>query len=276
MRIVATFAVFMLLSGCVTVEQEQPIIFKAVEPTHVGEALPSPKIPLRDITRLAGPVPKYNSDTIQLFTRNFEKLVFEFESGYKTKWVHKWNKTVQWYMPIRDYKIMAAFHDAEDLLQKITGLDIWFGLSHEGKIYSIQVRKGAVELGKVVGDERHCFVTMESGADGSYQKARVYIGRLVDPSFYKTCALEELSQLLGPANDTTLVEHSMWRPYSSISLFNSRTYGTLTWHDAIILRVLYNERIKPGMHKDDAMPIVRELIEKELRDLNAGQSSQVN
>jgi hypothetical protein len=73
--------------------------------------------------------------------------------------------------------------------------------------------------------------------------------------------------MLGLVNDATLVEESIWRPHSSWALLSDKTYHTPTWHDSIILRVLYNERIKPGMHKNDGMPIVRELIAEEIRKL---------
>ena len=42
-----------------------------------------------------------------------------------------------------------------------------------------------------------------------------------------------------------------------------------TWHDVIMLRTLYDRRIKPGMHEDQAMPIVRVIIAELLEELNA-------
>ena len=42
-----------------------------------------------------------------------------------------------------------------------------------------------------------------------------------------------------------------------------------TWHDVIMLRTLYDRRIKPGMHEDQALPIVRVIIAELLEELNA-------
>ena len=74
--------------------------------------------------------------------------------------------------------------------------------------------------------------------------------------------MEEFAQLLGPMNDTALIHQS---------LFNDQTNGIvswLTWYDAILLRTLYDERLQPGMPKDEAMPIARRIIRSLLAELN--------
>lgn len=76
------------------------------------------------------------------------------------------------------------------------------------------------------------------------------------------CITEEFSQILGPGNDTTILEQSLWRPYEQ------KTYHDLTWSDAVILRALYDERLRPGMHRDKALPIVRRIITELVAELN--------
>ena len=46
-------------------------------------------------------------------------------------------------------------------------------------------------------------------------------------------------------------------------------WRSLTWHNVIMLRTLYDRRIKPGMPEDQAMPIVRVIIAELLAELNA-------
>jgi hypothetical protein len=70
----------------------------------------------------------------------------------------------------------------------------------------------------------------------------------------ESCAHEEFAQILGPGNDFTGA-----RP----SIFNDDgEFALLTEHDEYILRVLYDRRLEPGMTRDEAMPIAREIIEE--------------
>jgi hypothetical protein len=69
----------------------------------------------------------------------------------------------------------------------------------------------------------------------------------------ESCAHEEFAQALGPGNDFAGA-----RP----SIFNDDgEFALLTEHDEYILRVLYDRRLKSGMDRRSAMPIVRRIIE---------------
>ncbi len=78
------------------------------------------------------------------------------------------------------------------------------------------------------------------------------------------CFYEDISQALGASNDLALTEASMYR-----SEVENGQWPSPTWHDVIMLRTLYDRRIKPGMHEDQAMPIVREIIRELLEELSA-------
>ena len=66
-----------------------------------------------------------------------------------------------------------------------------------------------------------------------------------------SCIHEELAQALGLFNDSLDA-----RP----SIFNDdEEFALLTHHDELLLRILYDPRIKPGMDAAEAMPIVREI-----------------
>ena len=59
---------------------------------------------------------------------------------------------------------------------------------------------------------------------------------------------EELAQGLGLANDYPLA-----RP----SIFNDNDeFGLLTTHDELLLKMLYDKRLRPGMTPVEAAPIV--------------------
>jgi len=68
----------------------------------------------------------------------------------------------------------------------------------------------------------------------------------------ESCAHEEFAQALGPGNDFA---HA--RP----SIFNDdQEFATLTYHDAALLRVLYDPRLKPGMNREEGMRAARKVI----------------
>ncbi|MEM9059251.1 MAG: DUF2927 domain-containing protein [Pseudomonadota bacterium] len=71
-----------------------------------------------------------------------------------------------------------------------------------------------------------------------------------------SCIEEELAQTMGLMND-----HPDVRP----SLFNDdEEFALMTEHDELLLRILYDKRLEPGMTPEQAMPIVRQ-IARELR-----------
>jgi hypothetical protein len=78
------------------------------------------------------------------------------------------------------------------------------------------------------------------------------------------CFYEDVSQALGMGGDNALTEESMYR-----SEMENGQWPKPTWHDVIMLRTLYDQRIRPGMHESQAMPMVRVIIGKLLEELNA-------
>ncbi|MDE3122740.1 MAG: DUF2927 domain-containing protein [Paracoccaceae bacterium] len=77
------------------------------------------------------------------------------------------------------------------------------------------------------------------------------------PLMRQACYEEELAQGLGPANDS---------PEARPSIFNDdQEYAFLTTQDALILRMLYDPRLQPGMTAEEAKPVV-ETLASELLD----------
>jgi hypothetical protein len=68
-----------------------------------------------------------------------------------------------------------------------------------------------------------------------------------------SCVQEEMAQAMGLPNDSREA-----RP----SLFNdSREFALLTEHDAILLRMLYDPRLRPGMTAAEARPLLPAIAE---------------
>lgn len=89
---------------------------------------------------------------------------------------------------------------------------------------------------------------------GGYEKA-VAVIRAEHPDLLRlSCIHEEIAQGMGLANDS---------PTARPSVFNDdEEFGLLTDHDEILLGILYDRRLKGGMTRAEAMPIVREIAEE--------------
>jgi len=88
---------------------------------------------------------------------------------------------------------------------------------------------------------------------------RAFIERLASGSSYKwngSCLREELMQILGLPNDSDIVSPSVVNDYEQTEIYSA--------NDMIIIRTLYDPRIQAGMHKDEVMPLVRNVIIPEL------------
>ena len=94
------------------------------------------------------------------------------------------------------------------------------------------------------------FATDPEG-DGTYSNA-IAIIRSEHPDLLRaSCIQEELAQGLGLSNDYALA-----RP----SIFNDdEEFGFLTRQDELMLKMLYDARLRPGMSEAEARPIVEQI-----------------
>ncbi|AEM41525.1 DUF2927 domain-containing protein [Ketogulonicigenium vulgare] len=91
----------------------------------------------------------------------------------------------------------------------------------------------------------------ETGQSNTYTRAIALIRGEHPQLIRSACINEELAQGLGLANDDMMV-----RP----SIFNdSEEFALLTTHDALLLKMLYDPRLRPGMTIDEATPIVNQI-----------------
>lgn len=89
------------------------------------------------------------------------------------------------------------------------------------------------------------------GNSASYVHAVALIRAELPPLLRLSCVHEELAQGMGLANDA---------PDARPSIFNDdEEFALLTRHDELLLRILYDPRLRPGMSEAEAAPIVRKI-----------------
>ena len=102
-----------------------------------------------------------------------------------------------------------------------------------------------------------CLVmAFSAGGSPSYTRAVALI-RAEHPDLLRlSCVHEELAQGMGLANDS---------PQARPSIFNDdEEFGLLTTHDELLLRMLYDDRLTPGMTAPEAAPIARQIASEYL------------
>lgn len=106
-------------------------------------------------------------------------------------------------------------------------------------------------------EDIYCTVFSYSpGRSPVYDRAFAVIRAELPPLMRRMCYHEELSQALGLVNDS---------PRARPSIFNdNEEFAYLTRQDELMLRMLYDRRLRPGMTLREARPIV-DMIAKELK-----------
>jgi len=119
------------------------------------------------------------------------------------------------------------------------------------------ISAGALSVFRTMPRQIHCFVMAFSGGGGDthvYRQAIVVIRAEHPDLFRMSCIHEELAQGLGLANDT---------PRARPSIFNDDDeFAYLTRHDELLLRILYDPRLVPGMTLDQARPIIAQIAQE--------------
>ncbi|RMD94966.1 MAG: DUF2927 domain-containing protein, partial [Alphaproteobacteria bacterium] len=89
----------------------------------------------------------------------------------------------------------------------------------------------------------------------TYDRAVAIIRAEHPPLMRRSCIHEEIAQGLGLANDS---------PDARPSIFNDdEEFALLTTHDELLLKMLYDPRMRPGMTPEEARPVA-EIIAAEL------------
>mgnify|MGYP003321904400 CR=1 FL=1 len=114
----------------------------------------------------------------------------------------------------------------------------------------------AQQIVAMMPEDVHCMVIAFSNAEKrrGYTHAIAIIRAEHPPLMQRACIEEELAQGLGLANDS---------PYARPSIFNDDDeFATLTAMDAVMLQILYDHRLQPGMTLEQALPRLHQIAAK--------------
>ena len=114
----------------------------------------------------------------------------------------------------------------------------------------------------------NCFAHTGS-PDGEILDAVAFIALENSEEFIASCIVSLLTSSLGFTGDSDLI-----RP----SIFNDKDAGRteLSMNDKILVRTLYDDRIKPGMARDEAMVVARKVITELHAKVRAGEPITVD
>lgn len=101
-----------------------------------------------------------------------------------------------------------------------------------------------------------CLGQFTTTAHGSIRQATVIIpvDRARARAKLVSCVVEELTQVMGLPNDSLTV-------YPSIFIDQSK-YMLLTGLDYLLLKILYEPRLIPGMNRSQAAPVVKKIVDE--------------
>lgn len=106
--------------------------------------------------------------------------------------------------------------------------------------------------------DNYCTVFAYSRGDSAVYVRAIAVLRAELPALLRaSCIHEELAQGMGLANDS---------PAARPSIFNDdEEFALLTRHDELLLQILYDPRLRPGMTEAEAAPVVRRIAAELLK-----------
>lgn len=222
-------------------------------------------------TREVAPVPSSTLSTDNL-AAHFEAIAFSSDDGSVER-----DQLIRWTVPIRwtiASGIPGGWLRIHDRLQQqfatlaaVTGLDIAYvedrdlanfkvayttkaeltaSLRHTGGYYAKMANSAPWRRAA-------CYASVRRTPSGQIMFGWIAIGSEADDTLLRSCIVVETTQAMGILRDAAAV-----RP--SVAEEGYLVIDTLPKADEIILRTLYDPRLKPGMTKAEAMPIARQII----------------
>jgi hypothetical protein len=190
--------------------------------------------------------------------RQFERVAFSSEFGGQ----YRKGRLIRWQGPIR---VRLLGPDAEGFrpeierqlaeLRQLSGLEIAFGESGSDALPAGMTIEFSTSRGGTTFDPDAPCRTLIWESGFVIKRVQIFITPHPD-ELRRHCIVEELTQALGLADDSRAIRDSIFNDASS-------RQRLAPW-DALMVRILYDARLQPGMHKREAMPIVRRIIAEHL------------
>ncbi len=190
----------------------------------------------------------------EILARQFERIAFSSEFGGE----YRAGRLIRWQGPLRvrlaghypdRFRLEVERHLAE--LRQLSGLAIEIADGGgEGAAAQMTVEFSNSRGGTSFDPEAPCR-TLIWETNHVIRRVQIYITPYPD-EVRRHCIAEELTQALGLADDSRIVRDSIFNDASA-------RQRIAPW-DALMVRILYDARLRPGMHRTEAMPIVRRII----------------
>ena len=122
-----------------------------------------------------------------------------------------------------------------------------------------RVSAGSVAAATNLPTDIYCLALAFSEPSSYTYTSALAVVRAEHPDLTRlSCYHEEIAQGLGLANDS---------PTARPSIFNDdEEFALLTTHDELLLRILYDRRLRPGMTPEQAAPVARTIASELLGD----------
>src|SRR5882672_1039745 len=99
-----------------------------------------------------------------------------------------------------------------------------------------------------------CFGVFAADRGGAINELTAVIPESTSEATKRSCVIEEVTQALGLPNDSFTVKPSIFN--------DDDEYQDLTWQDQLFLRVLYDERVRPGMTRAEFEPLAKAIVDE--------------
>ncbi|MFZ1415724.1 MAG: DUF2927 domain-containing protein [Defluviicoccus sp.] len=142
---------------------------------------------------------------------------------------------------------------ALELTPKARPVSLRVGFYPRSDFHKLPIAQDTADVQRFLNTSACVALTMTtSGTSGEIGTGAIVIGTDISPGLQRHCILEEFVQVLGLPNDAC-----HYRP----SLFcEDDMVNDMTPADQILLKALYDDRIVAGTRRDNALPLVRQVI----------------
>lgn len=192
--------------------------------------------------------------TVDGLIKQFNAVVFLHEHGQTGR---EAKPLVKWQGPVvlglsgtLKKEQLQELLDVLNRIQKLTGLEIRNAKKGERPNFMVSFKPRDV-LAKELKHGINCQGTLSGNSDFHITRARALIPS-DHPQKTSHCIVEEVVQLFGLTNDSTLMSNSIFHE-DSIRL-------SMSVSDQILLMALYDKRLRPGLTQAEAQPVLREVI----------------
>ena len=203
-------------------------------------------------------------------TENFSRIVFsdEYDQSRQVRHVKKWTKPLRITVTgagAARYRPVVVKH--AKALEPLIGLPInvlekpdgtqnitIFAVPWDDLERVLKPHSPRPEWVETIVQDSSCAFIFTPNNTGEITRALIAVS--TDERFDRnaSCLLEEMTQVLGLPNDSEIIRPSVFNAWDGLD--------ELTENDKILVRTLYDKRIKAGMDRNEALRIAQPIIEE--------------